>query len=450
MDRPSEYAGYFGTATRDRLRRCPISHILRAPPAEPVYLAGRVLTCDPAKDLSSGFGLLVLADTTGEVKLELLEGGEGLCPGDIVGLRASLRDGSLQATDVELLTPYGRDVPFPSPGGEYFRLHQGQVSRAELLRRRDQCLRAVRGYFHQRGYLEVQTPLRVRCPGLEPHLRAEPAGKGRYLITSPEYHMKRLLAGGLERIYSLGPCWRGDEVGHQHLGEFYMLEWYQAYSSLDLLMEETESLLAYVARQVLGGTEITYQGRPLGLRPPFARLSVARAFKQYAGMDINGIVDAAAVRARAVEAGHGPFDQDAPFDHVASRILVDKVEPALAELGPVFLHGFPAPLAALSRLRPEDPAVAERFELYAGGLELANAFGELTDPDEQLRRLQDDQAQRERQGAAPYPIDMRFIEALREGIPPSAGIALGVDRLVMLLCDADQIDQVTAFAPDEI
>ena len=409
-------------------------------------VAGRVLR------RAGRAGPFVLADASGSVEVKpRFQNADSYQPvaGDIVQVRGTMAAAVLQAEEVRLLTPYRRDPPFPSPGGEYYRLHAGDSPRAELLRSRGECLAAIRAFFLRRDYLEVQTPCRVRAPGLEPHLRAEPSGS-HYLITSPEYHMKRLLAGGLERIYSMGPCWRGDEHGPHHLGEFCMLEWYRAHGTLDQLMEETEQLLAEVARAVLGTTELPWRGSVLSLEPPFARQTVAEACARHAGVDLTGVIHTARLRARVEAAGVGPFGPDASFEEITSRVLVERVEPALACGPPVLLHDFPAPLAALSRLREDDLTVAERFELYAGGLELANAFGELTDPDEQVRRLEQDQRQRKEMGREVYPVDRRFVEALREGMPPSAGIALGVDRLVMLLTGASHIDAVVAFAPDEV
>ena len=408
-------------------------------------MAGRVLSCVPGE-------AFVLVDDSGTAEVFIGPSADLYQPvaGDIMEVRGVVENGALRATRVRLLTPYRRDVPFPSPGGEYHRLHADGTRRVELLRLRARCLAAIRSFFARRDYLEVQTPCRVRTPGLEPHLRAEPSGS-RFLITSPEYQMKRLLAGGMERIYNMGPCWRGDEHGPQHLGEFCMLEWYRAHCSLEELMVETEQLLAEVAGEVLGTTELIWRGVPLNLEPPFLRLTVAEAFARHAEVDLAGVTGAKQLQARAEAAGFGPFGPEQPsFEELASRILVERVEPALAGGPPVILHDFPAPLAALSRLRDDDPSVAERFELYAGGLELANAFGELTDPEEQVRRLEQDQRQRQSLGAEVYPLDRRFLEALREGMPPSAGIALGVDRLVMLLGGADHIDQVVAFSPDEI
>jgi lysyl-tRNA synthetase class 2 len=411
--------------------------------AAAVRIAGRVLCTSP------GQTRFVLVDDSGAINVTATEPALP-CPGDFVEVEAEL----IGTTDVRavawrVLGCCRAEDPFPSPGGEYYRLHRGSPSRADLMVLRSRGLRAIRAFMDERGYVEVQTPQRVRCPGLEPHLRAEPAGE-RFLITSPEYHMKRLLAGGFERIYFLGTCWRGDEAGPHHLSEFCMLEWYRAFSSLEELMAETEALVAHVARELRGSTDLTYQGSPISLGEPFARITVTEAFRRFAGLEVEGVVDACELRRRADAAGLGPFGVEERFDSIAARILVDRVEPSLRGPLPVFLHDFPAPLAALSRLKAENPAVAERFELYAGGLELANAFAELTDPDEQRARLLEDQAARRAAGAPVYPVDDRFIAALREGIPPSAGIALGVDRLLMLLCDVSHVAEVVAFGPDEV
>jgi len=405
---------------------------------------------------------LLLADETGTIPLHCPPGLWEVGAGDLVQVVVAAGAGPRSVTALELLTPCRGSDPFPSPGGEYHRLHHplpgSGAHRVDLLRRRAACLRAIRAFFDDRGYLEVQPPLRVRVPGLEPHLVAVSSGEA-WLITSPEYHMKRLLAAGLERIYSLGPCWRGDEQGSHHLGEFTMLEWYHAHCSLDGLMQETEALLAHVALAVSDlapapspvATALHYQGRTIDLGGPFERVTFAQACARYAGVDVRGVVQADELRRRAKAAGLGPFSDDDGFDAIASRIVVERVEPALRDgARPVFLCEFPAPLAALARLNPSNASVADRFELYAGGLELANAFGELTDPEEQRRRLELDRAARARAHAPTHAVDGRFIAALAEGIPPTAGIALGVDRLVMLLCDVPDIRQVVAFAPDEV
>jgi lysyl-tRNA synthetase class 2 len=425
--------------------RCAIETLALLPDQAELCIAGRVLAV--------AAGRARVADGSGSVEVELAGPAE-IVAGDIVQVNGSWQaEGErVRCAQLARLSAYQAAAPFPSPGGEFLRLHAAPapLTRADNLKVRARCVGAIRAFFDGRGYTEVQTPLRVSCPGLEPHLRAMPAPPG-FLITSPEYHMKRLLAAGLERIYFLGPCWRGDEVGRHHLGEFCMLEWYRAYSGLDELMVETEQLLASVARQVAGTTRLVYRGRPLELQPPAERLTFAEAFWRFAGLEIARVVDAEELRRRAEAAGLGPFPPGERFEAVAAQVMVERVEPGLAALPrPALVHDFPAPLAALARLKPDDPTVAERFELYAGGLELANAFGELGDPAEQRRRLEEDQRVRRECGAPVTPIDERFLAALSEGLPPAAGIALGVDRLVMLLADAADIRDTVAFAPDEI
>lgn len=405
-------------------------------------IEGRILRVDQASST-------MLVQSQGRVSEQRV--GPGMFPraGDIVRFSSRL-DGEESSTDgLEVLTPYRKQQPFPSPGSETYRLMSDRPSRLECLERRSRCLSSIRQFFDERGYLEVETPRLVRAPGLEPHLRALRAEDG-YLITSPEFQMKRLLCGGLSRIYSMGPCWRGDELGGHHLREFTLLEWYRAFATLDSLMAETEALVAQVASQVAGAWLLVFDGKPLDLTPPFPRLTVAEAVQRYASVDIAGVCETGELRKRLV-AGGLDLPAEAPFEDLFSQVMVERVEPALALTGrPMFLYNFPAPLAALARICPSDATVAERFELYAGGLELGNAFGELTDPAVQRSRFLGDQDQRRRAGDPIYPLDERFLEALEEGMPPAAGIALGVDRLVMLLCDQPDIRGVVAFAPGEL
>lgn len=383
-------------------------------------------------------GQILLQDDSGPGRLALPF--ELIAPeaGDIVAVDVDAKGALLT---LRVLTPYRRSVPFPSPGGEFYRLRGEGLDRVAVLRQRGAVLAALRTFFAGRDYLEIESPLRVLHPGLEPHLVALDAGAGHFLITSPEYQLKRLLAAGLERIYSLGKCFRGDERGPQHVAEFTMLEWYRAYATLDELMDETEALVREVAAML--GADDRLPGAP------FARMTVAQACRSHARVDIAGVVEAAELGRRARAAGFDVAEGEG-FEEVLSRILVERVEPALSRDKALFLYDYPAPVAALSRLRDDDPTVAERFELYVHGVELANAFGELTDPDEQLARLEADRETRRRAGRPAHDIDQRFIEALREGIPPSAGIALGVDRLISVLLEVDDIAQTLAFAPEEL
>jgi len=335
---------------------------------------------------------------------------------------------------------------YPTPDTELARLER----RRGHLVDRARAMQALRGFFAARGFVEVETPLRVRAPALEVHLTAVPAGEGWWLITSPEYQMKRLLAGGLERIYQVCRCFRAEEEGHQHAVEFTMLEWYRAWAGLDEVLADTEQLVAHVAREVRGEAVVIAGGRRIAVDGSWERITVAEAMQRWAGVEVRGDEPAEELAARVDAAGIDRGTATA-WDDVFFSAFVARVEPALAALDrPVFLIDWPVKLAALARRKPGNPAVVERFEAYLGGVELANAFGELTDPVEQRARFVDDLAVRAARGLPEYPVDERLLAALTEGLPPSAGIALGVDRLLMLVLGASHIRDVLSFASDEL
>ena len=325
----------------------------------------------------------------------------------------------------------------------------GQLAsnRLSRLKLRAAVTRAVRTFFEQRDYLEVDTPSLVQTPGLEPEIDAQPVADAGYLITSPEFHLKRLLVSGPPRIFTLCHCWRRGELGRLHLPEFTMLEWYRVGATLEDLMDETESLVASVACATANLCPLGGLAPPLDR--PFQRTTVAEAFWRYAKIDLVGVASTPALKRAAGRAGI-TVPPTTDFTELFSWLWVEKVEPSLAKTPAIFIHDFPAPLAALARLRPEDSTVAERFELYVGGVELANAFWELRDADEQIERFLAEQAARKRRGLPVYPIDHRFISALRQGLPDCCGIALGLDRLVMLAAGADAVDQVVAFPPNQV
>jgi len=287
-------------------------------------------------------------------------------------------------------------------------------------------LRSVRGFFDARDFVEVETPLVVPSPGLDVHLDAlevTTTQGARYLSTSPEYQMKRLLAGGLERIYQVGKCFRNDEVGERHQPEFTMLEWYRAFDDVASVMSDTEQLVAHVATSLGGEATLQTALGPVDVTPPWPRISVREAFARFAKVDVSTLV----------------HDEERFY-----RTMVEQVEPALADFGALFLCDYPVSMASLARKKPGDPTVAERFEAYVAGVELCNGFGELTCPREQRERLLADQRERKLRGLPVYPIDEQFMRALEEGIPPSGGNALGLDRLVMLALGARHIEDVLA------
>jgi elongation factor P--(R)-beta-lysine ligase len=310
------------------------------------------------------------------------------------------------------------------------------ASRA-LLEARGRIVQAVRAYFDGWGFLEVSTPARVRSPGQEVHLDAIPAGDGHWLITSPEYHLKRLVASGLPRIFEICKCWRAEESGPHHRTEFTMIEWYRAGSPLEVLAADCEALVAIAVRAAKNDPFA------LGLGAPFTRTTVRELFEKHAGLSLLGDETPAELRAAAERAGVSVGAATA-WDDIFYQVFLDRIEPALAKSGPTFVFDWPAPLGALARPHPFDPRVVERFELYAGGLELANAFGELTDPVEQRRRFDEEAQIRAARGKAVYPVDEALLAALPQ-MPPTAGIALGLDRLIMLATGARDISEVQAF-----
>jgi lysyl-tRNA synthetase class 2 len=304
------------------------------------------------------------------------------------------------------------------------------------------------------GYEEVETPCLVPAPGMEPHLapfetRFEPEGGGAarplWLHTSPEYAMKRLLAEGFPRVFQLSRVFRNGELSATHNPEFTMLELYRAGTGHLGIMEDLEGLVAALAGELLPGDPPVAPGRGVALGAPFERLTVQEAFRAHAGLDLAACGgDAGRLRAAARAAGHDAGLDGEPFEDAFFRVMLQAVEPRLGLERPTFLLDWPAPLAALARLRPDDPRWAERFELYAGGLELANGFSELTDPAEQRARLVAELAERRRLGRPGLPIDERFLAALGR-MPAAGGVAVGFDRLLMLLSGAASIEEVLLF-----
>jgi lysyl-tRNA synthetase class 2 len=297
----------------------------------------------------------------------------------------------------------------------------------KLLAERARIVAEVRAFFVARGFLEVETPVLVPSPGMDLHLDAVAAGDA-WLATSPEYQMKRLLGDGWGKIFQITRAFRAGETGERHNPEFSILEFYRANACVEDVMRDTEELVA----RVTGGT-VRVSGRAIDAFPPFERVTVREAFARWAGIAPDETL-------RLAEE-----DEEAYF-----RLLIGRVEPALAALErAVFLTEYPASQASLARRKPSDPRVAERFECYLAGVELCNGFGELTDPNEQRARFENDQASRRARGMPVYPIDEKLLAALAR-VPPSAGNAVGLDRLVALACGTTEIAGVMAFTADEL
>ena len=316
--------------------------------------------------------------------------------------------------------------------------------------------RAVRGWFDEQGFAEVETGILQVSPGNEIHLHAPrteiagPNGRGsiRYLRTSPEFACKKLLAAGEAKIFEFARVFRDRERGDLHLPEFTMLEWYRADATYDAVMADSIVLIAHAA-QATGIGQFSFRGKVVD---PFAEpelLTVAAAFQRFADVDLLGTISAGKGdrdKLAAAAAQRVRISDDDTWSDMFSKLLVEHVEPKLGQGRLTILFEYPVPEAALARAKPSDPRVAERFEVYACGVELANGFGELTDSGEQRLRFTEAMREKQRRYGERYPIDEEFLEAIAL-MPQASGVALGFDRLVMLASGALRIDQVVWTPP---
>ena len=364
------------------------------------------------------------------------------------------------------------------------------AARRAKLAARGRILGAVRRFFAEAGFVEVQTPALQVSPGLEPHLKAfrtelhdprDGAARPRYLHTSPEFAMKKLVAGGMPRIWQLAHAYRDGERSATHHPEFSMLEWYRAGAGWQDLVADCEKLLQAAQAAALSpaphpsppragrGTRglppwsgwegsrheacLTWQDRTADPADRSTASQSPRPYTTHTGIDILATApdpahpDLALLAAAAERIGIAPHPGD-DWESLYFRIFLERIEPHLGIAAPTILYDYPVALAALSRPKPGDPRLAERFELYVCGLELANAFQELTDPQEQRARFRADQARKQALYGETYPVDEDFLAALEHGLPECAGIALGFDRLVMLATGAEHIEEVL-WAPVE-
>ena len=298
--------------------------------------------------------------------------------------------------------------------------------RRPRLQARASLIQAIRDFFVDRDYLEVETPLLIPAPAPEMHIDAISAGHS-YLHTSPELCMKRLLSAGYSKIFQISKCFRSGERGDLHLPEFTLLEWYRTGWDYMALMEECEELFLFVTNRLGIGDRLQYQGKVIELQRPWRRISLREAFDRYASISVGEAIE------------NGCFDE----------VMAKDIEPHLGIPRPTFVYDYPSCFAALARLRSDRPEVAERCEIYMAGVELANAFSELTNVGEQRARFDRDRQVRKDLGKPVYPVPERFLSSL-EHMPEAAGIALGVDRLAMILTDSARVEDVLAFAPEEL
>jgi len=291
---------------------------------------------------------------------------------------------------------------------------------------RTRIIQAIRVFFSEKGYLEVDTPCRIPAPPPEAHNGAVPSVYW-VLQTSPELCMKRLLAAGYERVFQVCKCFRSMERGQKHLPELTMLEWYTAGDDYFDMMKQCEELVRFTARSAGKGEFLSVKGRKIPLHAPWTRISVAEAFDRFASISM----------------------EQALLTNRFDEVMGCEIEPELGWAAPLFLFDYPAAMGSLARLKPSDHRLAERFELYIGGVELCNAFTELTDPVEQRLRFEEEMARRRSAGRTVYPLPQIFLRSL-SAMPDAAGNALGIDRLVMLFAGTDTIGDVVAFTPEEL
>ncbi|MBF0286347.1 MAG: EF-P lysine aminoacylase GenX [SAR324 cluster bacterium] len=358
-------------------------------------------------------------------------------------------------TPIESL--YASRAPLKANGDVLRWRKPGQpISRMQRLRQRHHILQKIRAHLDQHDFLEVDTPVLVKAPSPESQFTPF-STKSNFLITSPEFQMKRLLVGGFEKIYQLTPCFRDREISNSHNPEFTMLEWYRAYDSLETIAEDLQQLVTEAAKVIpqiengclhTGSSQI--QLYRVGKGFSWKRCSVAELFEQHLNLDIEQATSAEILREIAVSKGYGAEVENLPicYEQIFFR-LWHRFEAQLGQDVPVLIYDWPAPLASLAQIRKDKPTVAERVELYVAGMELANGFGELTDPIEQRMRFKKNLSERQRNKQPVVPLDNAFLEGLEQGMPPSAGMALGLDRLVMLLTGASHIRDVLCFSYDE-
>ena len=326
---------------------------------------------------------------------------------------------------------------------------------------REQVIDAIRHFFKQEGFLEVETPLLVKNPGTEPYLEVfkttlktkNHKDTSAFLVTSPELLMKKLLAAGVGSCFQIGKSFRNDEgVSSFHNHEFTLLEWYRTDADYTDIMRDCELLLRHILQAVSGSTSetmLSYQGKKYDIASRWERISVAEAFKKYADISTETLLDTEALLTAASKKGFA-VDTSSTWEEAYNQIFLNEIEPNLGLKAPTILYDYPLSQAALSMPKASDPRFAERFEIYLAGIELGNAFSELTDAKEQRKRMQEDLQLRTKLGKYTYDLDEDFLQALEMGMPRTGGIAVGVDRLVMLFADVPTLRDTLFFPISDV
>ncbi|NQT27956.1 EF-P lysine aminoacylase GenX [candidate division KSB1 bacterium] len=328
------------------------------------------------------------------------------------------------------------------------RLRDGQLD-WEIFQLRSQVLSAIRQFFHDRNYLEIESPLLTPYPTLDANIQSVSvsvedhlgSSYSCFLHTSPEHAMKKLVAAGAKKIYYLGKVFRNQEISLLHNPEFSMLEWYQTDADYHTIQDETEALVGYIAQSVLDTFQLNQNVRILDLTPSWDRIPLRQLFLERTGTDLADCLTLPSIQKVASDNDIQICEED-DLESVFFKIYLDKMETNLGFPKPVFIEDYPLCMGMMAKPKDSDPGWVERTELYVGGIELANGYSELTDPDEQRRRFLHDLTVKNK---PEHLLDGELIEALRSGLPPTAGIALGVDRLIMLLANKSDIRDVLLF-----
>jgi lysyl-tRNA synthetase class 2 len=318
----------------------------------------------------------------------------------------------------------------------------------KIYNQRIEIIRLTREFFWHLGFLETDTPVAVALPGQEPYLSPAPvifhepdgAAHNFFLHTSPEFAMKKLLAAGYEKIFNITKCFRDYEsFGGIHNPEFTMIEWYRAPGDYVKIMDDTEALFKFIGKK-LRVKKLKYREKEIMLGGKWSRSSMKDVWRDFLGVNLDEYLNCSALAQLAKKLKLNVHKKYS-YEDLFYLIFLNKIEPHLGAKKPIFIYDYPAQMCSLSR-GAKDPRYAERFELYIGGLELANAFGELVDAEAQKKFLEEDQLKRKKVGREVFPVDPEFISALKSGIPEAGGIALGMDRMIMLFTGAKNINEV--------
>lgn len=436
------------------------------------HLKGRVIglveqenTSFPITNKAASQPGFILQDDSGRVFVAS-ENFEDELPkvGDIVGVKVQKnsengQEGVRAISNFEVLVECQDDF-YIGPSSSNYKKIIVDLNLKEKLIQRTKILQWIREFFFKEGFIETDTPELVRLPGMEPYLdifktefkpEFENVGHAMYLITSPEYAMKKLLVGGFQKIFQITKAFRNKETGGpMHNPEFTILEWYLAYADYKDLMNQTQSLIMYLFEKLYPGELFLQWGQnKVDISGNWKRLKVIEAFEIYAGISREVFENVVSLRGVARDKGY-KVDENTSFDDIFFLIFLNEIEPKLGFESPVFLYEYPVSMAALSKVCKNNPKYAERFELYIAGIELCNAFNELNDAEEQAKRLEMERQERIKLGKDQYGVDQSFIDALKFGMPPSTGNALGVDRLIMLLTNTQNIRDILFFPHQDL